>query len=36
MRCLRDAYSIIVREPEGKMPLGRPRLNWGNNIKIVL
>jgi len=23
-------------QPEGKRPLGRPRLTWENNIKMVL
>jgi hypothetical protein len=24
----RNAYNILVREPEGKRPLGRPRYRW--------
>jgi hypothetical protein len=24
----RDAYRILVGKPEGKRPLGRPRLGW--------
>jgi hypothetical protein len=30
----RNAYRILVRKPEGKRPLGRPRRRWVNNIKI--
>jgi hypothetical protein len=25
-----------IRKPEGKIPLGRPRLTWVDNIKIDL
>jgi hypothetical protein len=32
----RNAYRILVRHPEGKRPLGRPRRRWVNNIKIHL
>jgi hypothetical protein len=32
----RDAYSILVRKPEGKRPLGRPRRRWVDSIKIYL
>jgi hypothetical protein len=32
----RNAYRILVREPEGKRPLGRPRPGWVDNIKINL
>jgi hypothetical protein len=28
------AYRILVGEPEGKRPLGRPRRNWVDNIKM--
>jgi hypothetical protein len=31
-----DAYRILVRKPEGKRPLGRPRLRWSNNIRMDL
>jgi hypothetical protein len=24
----RNAYRILVREPEGKRPLGRPKRRW--------
>jgi hypothetical protein len=32
----RNAYSIVVGNPEGKRPLGRPRRRWVNNVKIDL
>jgi hypothetical protein len=32
----RNAYRILVGKPEGKRPLGRPRLWWVDNIKIDL
>jgi hypothetical protein len=32
----RNAYSILVRKPEGKRPLGRPRRRWEDNIKLDL
>jgi hypothetical protein len=30
----RNAYRILVGEPEGKRPLGRPRRRWVDNIKM--
>jgi hypothetical protein len=30
----RVAYRLLVGEPEGKRPLGRPRRRWEFNIKI--
>jgi hypothetical protein len=30
----RNAYRILVGKPEGKRPLGRPRLRWVDNIKV--
>jgi hypothetical protein len=30
----RNAYRILVGEPEGKRPLGRPRCRWVDNIKM--
>jgi len=30
------AYRLLVGEPEGKRPLGRPRLRWEVNIKVDL
>jgi len=32
----RGAYRVLVRKPEGKRPLGRPRRRWKDNIKIDL
>jgi hypothetical protein len=32
----RNAYRIWVGKPEGKIPLGRPRRTWVNNIKMDL
>jgi hypothetical protein len=32
----RKAYRILVRKPEGKIPLGRPRRRWVDNIKMDL
>jgi hypothetical protein len=32
----RNAYRILVGEPEGKRPLARPRRRWVNNIKMDL
>jgi hypothetical protein len=28
------AYRILVGNPEGKRPLGRPRRRWVDNIKM--
>jgi hypothetical protein len=33
---MRNAYKILVGKPEGKMPLGRRRLRWEDNIRIDL
>jgi hypothetical protein len=30
----RNAYRILVGNPDGKRPLGRPRRRWENNIKM--
>jgi hypothetical protein len=30
----RNAYRILVGKPQGKRPVGRPRLRWENNIKM--
>jgi hypothetical protein len=30
----RDVYKILVPKPEGKRPLGRPRLGRDYNIKV--
>jgi hypothetical protein len=32
----RNAYRILVENPEGKRPLGRPRRTWVGNIKMDL
>jgi hypothetical protein len=32
----RGLYRVLVREPEGKRPLGRPRHRWKDNIKMCL
>jgi hypothetical protein len=31
-----NAYRILVRKPEGKRPLGRPRYRWEDNIRMDL
>jgi hypothetical protein len=35
MREMKNAYNILVRKPEGKSPLGRPRHRW-EDIKMDL
>jgi hypothetical protein len=32
----RHAYRMLVGNPVGKRPLGRPRRRWVDNIKINL
>jgi hypothetical protein len=32
----RNAYRLLVRKPEGKRPLGRPRHRWVDYIREVL
>jgi hypothetical protein len=32
----RGAHRVLVRRPEGKRPLGRPRGRWEDNIKMDL
>ena len=32
----RDVYRVLVEKPEGKIPLGSPRLRWEDNIKMDL
>jgi hypothetical protein len=32
----RNAYRTLVRNPEGKRSLGRPRRRWVDNIKMDL
>jgi hypothetical protein len=31
---MRNVYKIVVRKPEGKRPLGRPRCRWEDNIRM--
>jgi hypothetical protein len=31
-----NAYTVLVGNPEGNRPLGRPRHGWENNIKLIL
>jgi hypothetical protein len=31
-----NAHRFLVRKPEGRIPLGRPRLRWEDNIKMDL
>ena len=30
----RGVYIVLVGKPEGKRPVGRPRLRWEDNIKM--
>jgi hypothetical protein len=32
----RCVYRVLVRKPEGKRPLGRPRRRWEDDIKMDL
>jgi hypothetical protein len=32
----RGAYRALMGKPEGRRPLGRPRLRWKDNIKMDL
>jgi len=32
----RGVHRVLVRKPEGKRPLGRPRRRWEDNIKMGL
>jgi len=32
----REVHRVLVGKPEGKRPLGRPRLRWEDNIKMDL
>jgi hypothetical protein len=32
----RNVYNVLVRKPEGKKLLGRPRSRWVDNIKMDL
>jgi hypothetical protein len=33
---MRNAYKILVGKPEGRIPLGRSRHRWENNIRMDL
>jgi hypothetical protein len=32
----RKVYMLLIRKPEGKRPLGRPRRRWMDNINMDL
>jgi hypothetical protein len=32
----KNVYRLLVRKPEGKRPLGKPRCRWIDNIKMGL
>ena len=32
----RSLHKVLVRKPDGKRPLGRPRCRWEDNIKMDL
>jgi len=32
----RAVYRVLVGKPEGRRPLGRPRLRWVDNIRMDL
>ena len=32
----RGAYRVLLRKPEGKRPMGRPRRRWVDNIMMDL
>jgi hypothetical protein len=32
----RNVYRLLVRKPEGKRPLGKPRLIWVDNVRMDL
>ena len=32
----RGMYRVLVWKPEGRRPLGRPKLRWEGNIKMEL
>jgi hypothetical protein len=34
MGAKRNAYRLLVGQPEGKRPLGRPRRRWVDHIKM--
>jgi hypothetical protein len=36
MGAKRDSYRVLLEKPEGRMPLGRPRSRWEDDIKMHL
>jgi hypothetical protein len=32
----RNSYTALVGKPEGRIPLGRPRRGWKDNVKMGL
>jgi hypothetical protein len=32
----RDAYRVLLGQPEGKRPLGKHKLRWEDNIKTSI
>jgi hypothetical protein len=36
MSVMRSAYNILLGKPEGKIPLGRPRGKWKDDIRVDL
>jgi hypothetical protein len=32
----RNVFMLLIRKPEGKRPVGRPRRRWIDNIKMDL
>jgi hypothetical protein len=32
----RKVYKVLVRKPEGKRPLGRPRRRWEDGVRMDL
>jgi hypothetical protein len=36
MREMENAYKILVRQPEGKRLLGKPRYRWEDTIRMDL
>jgi hypothetical protein len=33
---MRNAYKILIRKPEGRIPLRRPKQRWENNVTMDL
>jgi len=33
---IKGVYSVLLKKPDGKKPLGRPRHRWEDNIKMDL